>query len=182
MSSKQDRIYGSASPEGLGRARLIVFGIVFGIIGGTMTFLITNYDRKADPIGIAGSQPSAQKSDAPAKIEPDTVEKIQGTELNRVTLTERAMQRLDIQTVPVREEPVNGTPRKVIPYAAVIYDLQGKTWAYTSPNPRTFVRQPITVDHIEGDRAVLVEGPPSGTAVATVGVAELYGADTGIGK
>jgi hypothetical protein len=29
---------------------------------------------------------------------------------------------------------------------------------------------------------VLVDGPAAGTKVVTVGVAELYGADTGIGK
>ncbi len=97
-------------------------------------------------------------------------------------LTERAAQRLAIQTVPVREEQVNGASRKVIPYAALIYDLQGKTWTYTSPEALTFVRQAITVDYIEGDMVVLVDGPTAGTAVATVGVPELYGADTGIGK
>ena len=110
---------------------------------------------------------------------PPQVEKIEGTELNRVVLTEEAAQRLDIQTAPVREEQVNGTQRKVIPYAAVIYDLKGETWTYTNPEPLTFVRQPITVDHIEGDKAVLSDGPAAGTEVVTVGVAELYGTDTG---
>jgi hypothetical protein len=76
----------------------------------------------------------------------------------------------------------SGTLHKVIPYAAVIYDLTGDTWVYTSPEPLTFVRQPISVDYIEGDMAVLVDGPDAGTLVATVGVAELYGADTGVGK
>lgn len=113
---------------------------------------------------------------------PALIERIEGTELNRVTLTEKAAQRLDVQTVPVREEPVDGAPRLVIPYAAVIYDLNGGTWLYTSPETLTFVRTPITVDYIEGDTAVLSDGPPVGTEVATVGVAELYGADTGIGK
>jgi hypothetical protein len=117
-----------------------------------------------------------------ASEKPALVEKIEGTELNRVTLTERAAQRLDVQTAPVREEQVNGTQRLVVPYSAVIYDLKGETWAYTSPAPLTFVRQPITVDFIEGDMAVLLDGPSVGTQVATVGVAELYGADTGVGK
>ena len=76
----------------------------------------------------------------------------------------------------------SGALRKVIPYSAVIYDLTGDTWVYTSPEPLTFVRQPVTVDYIEGDTAVLVDGPDAGTLVATVGVAELYGADTGVGK
>jgi hypothetical protein len=76
----------------------------------------------------------------------------------------------------------SGALQKVIPYSAVIYDLTGDTWVYTSPEPLTFVRQPISVDYIEGDMAVLVDGPDAGTLVATVGVAELYGADTGVGK
>jgi len=117
-----------------------------------------------------------------SKIQPAQVEKIEGTELNRVVLTEKAAQRLDIQTAPVREEQMNGTQRLVVPYAAVIYDVHGETWTYTSPAPLTFVREPITVDYIEGDMAVLVDGPATGTEVVMVGAAELYGADTGIGK
>jgi hypothetical protein len=116
------------------------------------------------------------------KIQPAKVEKIGETGFNRIVLTEKAAQRLDIQTASVREEQVNGAQRKVIPYAAVIYDLKGQTWTYTNPEPLTFVRQAITVDYIEGDRVILSDGPPAGAAVVTVGVAELYGADTGIGK
>jgi hypothetical protein len=124
----------------------------------------------------------AKPAESAVSEKPALVEPIEGTELNRVVLTEKAAQRLDIQTTPVREEQLEGTPRLVIPYAALIYDLNGGTWAYTSPEPLTFVRAPITVDYIEGDIAVLLDGPPAGTAVATVGVAELYGTDTGIGK
>ena len=133
---------------------------------------------------IAGLQLAAcgqAQSGGTSKIQPAEVTK--GDDgFNRVKLTPKAAERLDIQTALVVEEQVNGAQRKVIPYAAVIYDLQGKTWAYTSPENLTFVRQAITVDHIEGDKVVLVDGPAAGTAVVTVGVAELYGADTGIGK
>jgi multidrug efflux pump subunit AcrA (membrane-fusion protein) len=123
-----------------------------------------------------------QAADAPSKIEPAQVEQIEGTELNRLTLTEKAAQRLDIQMAPVREEQVDGAQRLVVPYSAVIYDLEGATWIYISPEPLTYLREPVTVDHIEGDMAVLVDGPATGTEVVTVGVAELYGTDTGIGK
>lgn len=119
---------------------------------------------------------------AASKIEPAKLEPIAGTEFNQVILTERAAQRLDIQTAPVRQEQVNGTPRLVIPYAAVLYDLYGETWVYANPELLTFVREPITVDYIEDELAVLVDGPPAGTEVVIVGVAELYGADTGVGK
>jgi hypothetical protein len=71
---------------------------------------------------------------------------------------------------------------KIVPYAAVLYDAPGNTWVYTTPNPLTFVRHVIHIDYIEGDLAVLSDGPPSGTEVVIVGAAELFGAETGIGK
>jgi hypothetical protein len=73
------------------------------------------------------------------------------------------------------------TPRKIIPYASVVYDPSGATWIYTSPKPLTFIRQPIVVDYIEADLAILVEGPSAGTIVVTAGSAELYGEEYGIG-
>ena len=121
-------------------------------------------------------------ADAPAKEPPALVEKIEGTELNRLTLTEKAVARLDIQTAAVREEQVNGASRKVIPYSALLYDLEGGTWVYVSQAPHTYMRQQVTIDRIEGDQAFVADGLDVGAEVATVGVAELYGADTGIGK
>jgi len=76
----------------------------------------------------------------------------------------------------------SGTSRKIVPYAAVIYDVKGATWVYTNPEPLAFVRQSISVDYIKGDLAFLTEGPSAGTNVVTVGGAELYGAETGVSK
>ncbi len=74
------------------------------------------------------------------------------------------------------------TLRKVVPYAAVLYGVNGETWVYSSPEPLVFVRQPILIDYIEGDMAILSEGPEAGTAVVTVGAAELFGTETGVSK
>lgn len=74
------------------------------------------------------------------------------------------------------------TAQAVIPYSAVIYGLHGETWAYTNPEPLTYVRQPITVEYIEGGQAFLSDGPPAGTSIVTVGAQLLYGAETGVGK
>lgn len=115
-------------------------------------------------------------------VEPAQVEPIAGTEFNRVVLTEKAMQRLGIETAPTREEQMEGATHLVVPYAAVIYGLNGETWVYVASGPRTYRREPISVSYIEGDTAVLSDGPPPGTQVVTVAVAELYGADTGVGK
>jgi hypothetical protein len=72
----------------------------------------------------------------------------------------------------------SGAPKKVVPYGAVLYDAKGTAWVYASNAPLTYVRQKIEVDYIEGDHAVLLDGPPAGTMVVTVGAALLYGAET----
>jgi hypothetical protein len=234
-----------------------------------------------------------QQPEAEVKEEPAVVELIEGTELNRVTLTPRAAERLGIQTTQVREQTVSrqrtvgglveapaegtdsanlarirvalnstdfeqvarnqpvqvlaldddeddademglealeveelddvndieddltdepdyvlyyqvdnanqslaagervgvrfnmagsGEQRVVVPDSAVIYDLQGATWVYVSPEPLVFHRAPVTIDYIHDGLAVLSDGPALGTEIAIVGVAELYGADTGVGK
>ena len=112
---------------------------------------------------------------------PSEVEHIAGSDISRVTLTERAIERIDLRTTQVREMDVAGTPRTFVPYSSIIYDAHGGTWVYTSPKPRTFVRQKITVDRIDGDWVLLDEGPAVGTSVASVGVAELYGTEFEVG-
>jgi hypothetical protein len=75
-----------------------------------------------------------------------------------------------------------GEKRRMIPFAAVLYDAHGNTWVYTNPEPLVFVRQPIQIETIVGDEVLLIDGPPAGTAVVTVGGAELFGTEFGVGK
>jgi hypothetical protein len=103
---------------------------------------------------------------------------VEGSDVPQVVVTERAVERLDIQLAEVTPGSVGTT---TIPYAAVVYDPEGATWVYTSPEPLTFVRTPITVLDITGDRAVLSAGPQPGTEVVTVGTAELFGTEEEIG-
>jgi hypothetical protein len=111
-----------------------------------------------------------------------TVERIEGSDVARVTLSEDAVRRLDITTAPIRELRDGRQARTGIPYAAVLYDPNGDTWAYTNPEPLVFVRSPISVVTIEGNRAVLSAGPPAGTRVVTVGAAELLGTEYEVGE
>ena len=104
----------------------------------------------------------------PAKLEP-----IKGTDVQRVIFDAEAAERVGLKTAPIRQ---NGQ-ETVIPYDAVIYGADGKTYAYTAPEPLTYVRQEISVDHFDGDSVVLSDGPPAGTEVVTVGVDEVYGTE-----
>lgn len=127
---------------------------------------------------------NAKTSNAPVKTEAARVESVQGTEFQHVILTAKAAERLGIETVTLQEEWVgrSGSMRFVVPYASVIYGLNGETWVYTNPKPLVFTRRSIIIEYIDGDLAVLSEALPPDTKVVTVGVAELYGIDTGIGK
>jgi hypothetical protein len=102
-----------------------------------------------------------------------SVEPIKGTSRNAITLSAEAAERLGIKTATVSEK----RGRKVIPYAAVSYTPNGGTFTYTSPKERTFVRLPIRVKTVRRGEAILSHGPPVGTAVVTVGTAELFGAE-----
>ena len=115
-------------------------------------------------------------------VEPYTKEEI-GDGLYRVTLTASAADRLDIDTAPVKEaRATGGAIRKVIPYGAIIYDINGDTWTYTSPQSLLYLRARISVDYIDGNNVFLLEGPKAGTPVVVTGAAELYGIEFGLGK
>jgi len=110
------------------------------------------------------------------KVEAITIEE-QASGLKILTLSARAAERLGIATAPVA-----GTGSGMsIPYAAVVYDATGATWAYVNSQPFVYLRESITVEAIDGDVAHISAGPPSGTPVVTTGAAELYGAEIGVG-
>jgi hypothetical protein len=126
-------------------------------------------------LAACGGTDSRSSAEDPASVEP-----VAGTELNRITLSQQAAQRLDVRTEEVNDGP-NGTQRKVVPYSAVLYTPTGETWVYVSEAPLTFVRERVVVERIDGRRAILSTGPPAGTKVVTVAVAELYGTESGVG-
>lgn len=119
------------------------------------------------------------------KVEPAKVEHTTGSEISKVTLSEKAMERIGVKTAPIQEGKVEGvenaTPRPFVPYSAIMYVPNGDAFVYTSPSPRAFVRHPVDVDYIERGVAVLKSGPKPGTEIVTVGAAELFGAEFGVG-
>jgi len=128
-----------------------------------------------------GEAEAANPTEAAAAVStgrPARLEAIGGSTIKKITLTPKAAQRLDIQTGPVRQD---ASGKKVVPYAAVVYDKDGSTWVYTNPQPLTYIRHAIIVELISGDDAMLKEGPDVGMQVATTGAPQLYGAEKGVG-
>ena len=139
------------------------------VVAGLVTFGIF-----AAITGATGKSESSDSSGYTSKLEP-----IGTSGVSRVILSERAANRLGIETTPVRALPQN---RRVIPYSAVVYDAEGVAWTYTNPKPLTYLRHRLSVDHVAGANAILVSGPPNGTSVVSVGAIELFGAEIDFGK
>jgi hypothetical protein len=126
----------------------------------------------------ACAQPAAVAKTAtepPAKVEKNAT-----TGIARITLSQRAIDRLELRTEPVAPAP--GGAGIVIPYAALLYDAQGKTWVYATPAERVYERQAVTVTKVEAGAVMASVGPAAGTVVVTVGAAELFGAEFNTGK
>ncbi len=104
------------------------------------------------------------------------VEPIKGTDVALVKFSALGAKKVGLQTAVIRRDG----EQEVMPYAALLYDGEGKAFAYTSPKPLTFVRKEVTVERVDGDRVVLAEGPPAGTRVVTTGADEVYGTEFGV--
>ena len=64
----------------------------------------------------------------------------------------------------------------------MLHDAYGGTWVYEARPSHAFVRRRVSVrDQVDG-LAVLDVGRPPGTKVVTVGAAELFGTEFGVGK
>ncbi len=126
-------------------------------------------------LALAGLSLSACKeveTESATGYEPAHLEEI-SEDLKQVTLTEEGAARTGLKTEKVRGSGAG----KVVPYAALIYDTEGKTYVYTAPKPLTYLREEVEVDRIEGQRALVSKGPSAGTDVVTVGAAEVYGTE-----
>jgi membrane protein implicated in regulation of membrane protease activity len=130
--------------------------------------------------GCAGAA-GAATNDSSAPDEPARVVRVAGSSEREVVLTADAARRVAIRTEPIeRASGASGQGRAVIRLAAVLYDKDGKTWAYTLRRPLTFVRQQVVITHIDGDTATISSGPAAGTQVVTQGGAELLGVEYGV--
>jgi hypothetical protein len=96
---------------------------------------------------------------------------------NLVTVTDQAADRLQIETAPVSRSRQG----LVVPVEAVFVDTAGVWWVYEAHGQNEYMRAEIDLMGFQGGRTLLRSGPPVGTEVVTVGVAELYGIEEEVG-
>lgn len=68
----------------------------------------------------------------------------------------------------------------VVPWSAVLQDIQGGSWVYVQRRFGAYVRTRVELQRVVGDLAILARGPEPGAEVVSVGVAELAGSEFGV--
>lgn len=119
------------------------------------------------------SEPEAATDEGLAQIED-----IAGSDVKKITMADDAVERIGVKTVPVAAADGG---RMRVPSATVLYDQQGRTWVFTEPEHDVFVREEVKIIGTNGEDTILSTGPTADTPVVTVGVAELYGTELGVG-
>lgn len=70
----------------------------------------------------------------------------------------------------------------VVPWSAVVHDVQGGSWVYENTGPLAYTRRRVEIIRVAGAEAVLARGVKPGARIVTAGVAELFGTEFGVGK
>jgi cobalt-zinc-cadmium efflux system membrane fusion protein len=70
----------------------------------------------------------------------------------------------------------------VIPWSAILYDMNGGSWVYVKVSPQVYSRRRVEVSHIVDDLVVLTRGVDAGDEVVTAGAVEIFGTEFGVGK
>jgi cobalt-zinc-cadmium efflux system membrane fusion protein len=76
-------------------------------------------------------------------------------------------------SVPLRDERES----LVVPWSAVVYDINGGAWVYEHVGEHKFSRRRVQVRYVSGETAVLASGPPVGAKIVTEGTEELFGTE-----
>ena len=137
-------------------------------------------------VGIGAT--GCARSDAgeiPTGDEPAVITPVEGSEdLHRIQLTEDAAVRIGLTLTTVsaaaRSSPADGAHPESVAAGAIVYDSGGTTWVFVQQEHLTFQRAQVVVSRVVGNTAVLRSGPPVGSQVALVGVAEIKGAEEGV--
>jgi multidrug efflux pump subunit AcrA (membrane-fusion protein) len=81
-------------------------------------------------------------------------------------------------TVPLRDDEES----LVVPFSAVVHDVQGGAWVYEKSAPQAYTRRRVQMLRVVGESAALTSGVKPGANIVITGVAELFGTEFGAGK
>lgn len=129
----------------------------------------------ASGLAACAGSPPATGTTAPARIV-----RTGHSAIPSVVLTPLGARRIGIQTVPAAAARRRGS-LTIVPYAALLYEPDGRTAVYVATGPLTYTRRYVAVRTITGSSVLVSSGLRPGASVVTVGAEELLGVQNGVG-
>jgi RND family efflux transporter MFP subunit len=86
------------------------------------------------------------------------------------------------ERMSVRVKLQGAVDQRVVPWSAVIHDINGGTWVYEKTADHTYVRRRVQIRYVVDDLGVLESGPANGANIVTAGAVELFGTEMGFAK
>ena len=86
------------------------------------------------------------------------------------------------QKVSVLLTQLDSGNRIVVPWSAIMYDINGGNWVYLRTRQYTYSRRRVEVSSVIDGSAVLTRGINKDEEIVTTGAAELFGTEFGGGK
>lgn len=86
------------------------------------------------------------------------------------------------QKVSISLTKLGSGNRIVVPWSAIMYDINGGNWVYLRTAPHTYSRRRVEVSDVIDDFAVLARGINKDDEIVTTGAAEIFGTEFGGGK
>ena len=86
------------------------------------------------------------------------------------------------QKVSVLLTQLGSGNRIVVPWSAIMYDINGGNWVYLRTRQHTYSRRRVEVSSVIDGSAVLTRGINKDEEIVTTGAAELFGTEFGGGK
>jgi RND family efflux transporter MFP subunit len=86
------------------------------------------------------------------------------------------------ERMTVRVKLQGGSQQRLLPWSAVMHDINGGTWVYENTAEHTYVRRRVQVRYVVDGLAVLESGPPTGAKIVTAGAVEMWGTEMGFAK
>ncbi len=84
------------------------------------------------------------------------------------------------ERVTVAVPTTNQAEALVVPWSAILYDIDGGAWVYERLSDQAYARQRVEVQAVVEGVAVLARGPAEGAEVVTIGGPELFGTEFGV--
>jgi len=132
---------------------------------------VTELSRRADAfVGTAAQVPAPVSADLNAA----TVNVY--FEIENAERRLRPGQRISV-VLPLHAEALS----LVVPWSAVVFDYSGDAWVYEEVGQNSFARRRADIQYILEGQAILARGLRADMHVVTVGAAELFGTEFGVG-